>query len=111
MNAVMDVLKSRGLLWLDSKTTQNSVGIVAAASAGVPHVERDVFLDNTQTVESVTAQLAETERIALAKGSAIAIGHPHDATINALKAWVGDMGNRGFVLVPVTEVLKRRSGG
>jgi len=108
MNAVMDVLKSRGLLWLDSKTTQNSAGISAAVAAGVPHVERDVFLDNTQTVEAVMGQLEETEKIARAHGSAIAIGHPHDATIAALWRWMGELDAKGFALAPVTEVLRRR---
>ena len=42
------------------------------------------------------------------KGNAIAIGHPRDATIAALTAWLPTLHAKGFVLVPVTEVVKAR---
>ncbi|MGE4063462.1 MAG: divergent polysaccharide deacetylase family protein [Rhodospirillaceae bacterium] len=110
MDVVMAELKSRGLLWLDSKTVPGSSGTAAAQAAGVPFVERDVFIDNEQTVEAVLAQLAEAEKIALARGTAIAIGHPHDATLAALQRWLPSVRDR-IALVPVTEILRRRTAG
>jgi len=111
MDVVMSELKSRGLLWLDSKTIPGSVGTAAAQAAGVPFIERDVFIDNEQTVPAVLAQLAEAEKIARSRGTAIAIGHPHDATLQALRQWLTGVGTRGVALAPITEVLKRRSSG
>ncbi len=108
MDVVMMELKTRGLLWLDSKTIPGSVGTAAAQAAGVPFVERDVFIDNEQTVEAVLGQLAEAEKIARSRGTAIAIGHPHDATLEALSRWLPGLGPR-IVLVPVTEILRRRA--
>src|SRR3546814_1274726 len=46
MAQVMDVLKGRGLLFLDSLTAGNSVAGQQAARSGVPSAVRDVFLDN-----------------------------------------------------------------
>ena len=109
MAVVMDELKRRGLLWLDSKTIGDTTGPAAAKAAGLPFLERDVFLDNVETVEAVTAQLEILGATAKAHGSAIGIGHPHDATIDALKKWLPGMNARGLVLVPITEVLKRRT--
>ncbi len=109
MNVVMSELKARGLLWLDSKTIQGSAGTAAAQAAGVPFVERDVFIDNEQTVDAVLGQLAEAEKIAKAKGTAIAIGHPHDATLEALMRWLPEAERKGLALVPVTEILRRRT--
>ncbi len=109
MGVVMSELKARGLLWLDSKTIGDTVGPVTAKAAGVPYVERDVFLDNTETVEAVTTQLELLAAAAKKNGSAIAIGHPHDATFAALQKWLPTLQARGIDLVPVTEVLKRRS--
>jgi polysaccharide deacetylase 2 family uncharacterized protein YibQ len=109
MNVVMAELKTRGLLWLDSKTVPGSAGTVAAQAAGVPYVERDVFIDNEQTIAAVLAQLAEAEKIARARGTAIAIGHPHDATLQALSQWLPEAEARGVGLAPVTEILKRRT--
>ncbi len=109
MDVVMAELKTRGLLWLDSKTVPGSAGTAAAQAAGVPFVERDVFIDNEQTVAAVLAQLAEVEKIARSRGTAIAIGHPHDATLQALGQWLPALEERGVALVPVTEILKRRT--
>jgi polysaccharide deacetylase 2 family uncharacterized protein YibQ len=109
MAVVMDELKARGLLWLDSKTIGDSAGPAAAKAAGIPYLERDVFLDNVETVEAVTAQLEELAAIAKAKGTAIGIGHPHDPTFTALRQWLPHLAARGITLVPVTEVLKRRT--
>ena len=108
MAVVMTELKARGLLWLDSKTTAGSAGIDAAKAANVPYVERDVFLDNVDTHDAVVKQLADTLAIAKTRGTAIAIGHPHDTTIAALKQWLPALESQGVSLVPVTEILKRR---
>lgn len=109
MNVVMGELKTRGLLWLDSKTSADSTGTAAARAAGVPTVERDVFIDNEQTVDAVLGQLAELEKIARSRGTAIAIGHPHDATLTALTQWLQTLDDKRIALVPVTEILRRRT--
>ena len=101
MAPVLAELHRRGLLWLDSRTTPNSAGIGLAQELKMPWVGRDVFLDNEETVAAVKAQLAKTEQVAKRQGYAVAIGHPHDATIEALASWLPDVQKRGFVLVPV----------
>ncbi|HYI72266.1 MAG TPA: divergent polysaccharide deacetylase family protein, partial [Skermanella sp.] len=42
------------------------------------------------------------------QGYAIAIGHPHDATVNALVEWLPAVAAKGFALVPVSAILKNR---
>lgn len=110
MDVVMSELKTRGLLWLDSKTTAETTGTAAAQAAGIPYAERDVFIDNVQTEDAVLAQLAEVEKAARAHGTAIAIGHPHDATYAALSRWLPSLPDKGLTLVPVTEIVRRRAG-
>ncbi len=105
MDVVMTELKARGLLFLDSRTVQRSVGVSVAAAHDVPNAGRHVFLDNEISAGEVTHQLAETERIARQGGLAIAIGHPHDVTIAALKACVPTLQRKGFVQVPVSAVV------
>jgi polysaccharide deacetylase 2 family uncharacterized protein YibQ len=108
MAPVIDELKRRGLLFLDSRTTGASVAADAARTASVPYAVRDVFLDNVQTVEAVRAQLAEVEAIARRRGFAVAIGHPHDATVEALEPWLRSLAARGFVQVPISAIVKYR---
>jgi uncharacterized protein len=107
MDVVMAELKARGLLFLDSRTVQRSVGISVADAHDVPSAGRNVFLDNEISAGEVTHQLAETERIARQGGLAIAIGHPHDVTIAALKAWLPTLQSKGFAQVPVSAVVAR----
>jgi polysaccharide deacetylase 2 family uncharacterized protein YibQ len=46
--------------------------------------------------------------VARRQGYAIAIGHPHTWTLDALEAWAPEARKRGFTLVPLTAVLKYR---
>ncbi|WP_247892329.1 divergent polysaccharide deacetylase family protein [Azospirillum sp. Sh1] len=108
---VLAELHRRGLLWLDSRTTPNSAGIGLAKELKMPWVGRDIFLDNEETVAAVKAQLAKTEQVAKRQGYAVAIGHPHDATIEALASWLPDVQKRGFVLVPVSAVVRTHHAG
>ena len=87
MRAVMAELKARSLLFLDSRTTDHSVGDKEAARLGVPFLGRAVFLDNERGQQAAILMLKEAERLALTRGRAIAIGHPHPETLAALSAW------------------------
>jgi polysaccharide deacetylase 2 family uncharacterized protein YibQ len=107
MEQVMAALRRRGLLFIDSRTTAQTVAADEARRQGVPAASRDVFLDNEVDARGIEAQLAETERKARAQGAAIAIGHPHPETVAALRRWIPQARARGFVLVPVTAVVAR----
>lgn len=108
MRVVLDTLKARGVFFLDSRTTGASVGSRLAGELGLPHLERDVFLDNVETHEEVSMRLAELERVARRYGYGIAIGHPHDATLDMLEKWTRTVEERGFVLVPISAVMRVR---
>ncbi|PKU25765.1 divergent polysaccharide deacetylase family protein [Telmatospirillum siberiense] len=108
MQVVMEELQRRGLLFIDSLTTDHSVGLTLAQQLGVPTAARNVFLDNAGDVGAIDAQLAKLEDLARKKGNAIAIGHPRDGTIQALAAWLPTLRAKGLVLVPVSEVVRER---
>jgi polysaccharide deacetylase 2 family uncharacterized protein YibQ len=110
MRLVLQEVKARGLLFIDSRTIADSVGGKVAAELGVPHADRDIFLDNEQEAAAVEQQLARTEEVARKRGYAIAIGHPHHATIAALTRWLPTLERRGFVLVPVSAIVRRAGG-
>ncbi|WP_374652685.1 divergent polysaccharide deacetylase family protein [Dongia sp.] len=110
MSIVLEEARKRGLLFLDSKTIAGSVGDSLAARMGVTHIARDVFLDDDMSETAVARQLAEAERIARKQGYAVAIGHPHPATIAVLKRWLPEAKRRGFAIVPLTTIVKKREG-
>jgi polysaccharide deacetylase 2 family uncharacterized protein YibQ len=108
LRPIMAEIKDRGLWFLDSRTIGSSVAGKLAAELDIPYVTRDVFLDNVNDVTAIKKQLQILESIAVNKGYAVAIGHPHDATIAALKSWLPDVQKRGFDVVPLSEVIAYR---
>ncbi len=111
MRVVMEEMHRRGLLFLDSVTTEKSVAPDLAQSYAVPFAARNVFLDNDSSLAAVRAQLSKLEAHARKHGAAIAIGHPRDATIEALAGWLPGLEARGFVLVPLTAIVRERWAG
>lgn len=108
MRTVMTELKARGLLFLDSRTTRESVAVRIARDLGVPHAERNVFLDNEVAPEAVRARLAELEQVARQDGFAVGIGHLHDVTLAELARWLPEVEGRGFALVPISAIVRRQ---
>jgi uncharacterized protein len=109
MAVVMEEIKARGLLFLDSVTIGRTVGSATAAPLRVPFAERNVFLDDEPTVAGVSRQIAVLEQVARRHGSAIAIGHPHEATLSILARWLPNAAARGVAVVPLTSVVRRQS--
>ena len=102
MRDVIDVVQKHGdLFFVDSKTSSTSVAAQVAAAAGVPNASRDVFLDNKEDVAYSEAQLMQAAEIAKRTGSAIAIGHPRQTTLDAVRNLIPKLQAEGieFVLV------------
>ena len=110
METALRQLKARGLLFLDSRTTAQSVGDQLAHELGVPSVARHVFLDDDESLDAVRRKLADTEAVARRQGFVVAIGHPHEATIRALAEWLPTVAGKGFALAPLSAVLRKRNG-
>ena len=110
MEIVMLELKRRGLLFLDSRTSDKTVGASIAHSNKVPFTQRNIFLDNVATVPAINKQLQAMELLAIQNGYVVAIAHPRDATIQALSQWLPVMAERGFVQVPISTIVAEQQG-
>lgn len=107
MVVVMKEIKTRGLLFLDSRTSIGSRGVALARRLGVPHARRHIFLDDTLDAAAVRARLAEIEAVATQAGYVVAIGHPHKVTLDALAEWLPEVVKRGFQLVPISAIVRK----
>ncbi len=105
---ILAELHRRGLLFVDSVTIPTSVGSELAAAINMPHTQRNVFLDNEMTSAAVHASLMRLEQLARQTGTAVAIGHPHDVTLDAVAAWLPTLAAKGLVLAPVSAVVRAR---
>jgi polysaccharide deacetylase 2 family uncharacterized protein YibQ len=107
MRPVLEELKRRGLLFVDSRTSPRTVGPSIARGLGLPFVGRDVFLDHEDDSAAIRARLRDAEGIARRQGYAVAIGHPRERTLAALKEWLPTVAERGLVLVPISAIVYR----
>lgn len=105
MQAVMEVLRRRGLFFVDSKTSPRSVGLNEARRAGLPTIGRDIFLDNQATTEAVRFQLRKLIRLARERGQAVAICHPYPQTLEALRLEAPAFREMGVEVVPVSQLI------
>ena len=110
METVLRQLKPRGLMFLDSRTTKDSVGDQTAQELGVPGIVRHVVLDDDESLDAVRRKLADAEAVARRQGFVVAIGHPHEATLQALAEWLPTVQGKGLALAPATAVLRKRNG-
>lgn len=85
MDKLFRALKNHNLLFLDSRTTVNTKAKAIAIKYNMPLFSRDVFLDNSYKEQDIKKQLLEAVRIAKLQGFAIAICHPHSATLKVLR--------------------------
>ena len=88
MQKVMQALARYDLYFLDSMTIGNSQAMRAASGTGVKVIKRKVFLDDTQNEGDIRRQFNRAVELARRNGSAIAIGHPHPATVRVLQQMV-----------------------
>ncbi len=85
MRELYILLKSEGFVFVDSYTIATSKVKQIAFEEGDRYIKRDIFIDNRQTIGYIHTQLRKAVAIAQKRGYAIAIGHPHPKTIEALR--------------------------
>ena len=106
MDELMPVLRDAGVFYVDSRTTAETVAYDTAKRDGVKTAFRNVpFLDDVQNKAAVKRQLQIAIRGAKEKGEAIAIGHPHTVTLDALREMLPEAKKQGVRLVLVSDVV------
>lgn len=84
MNRLIYALKQKNIYFIDSRTTAQTKAPKVLKNFGLKYLSRDVFLDHHMEKEYVLKQIKQAIKVAKRHGSAIAIGHPHKNTLQAL---------------------------
>ena len=106
MDLIMGHVKAKGLYFVDSMTTDRSMGEAVARRHQVRFKKRHVFIDNFPDIDSKKKALWELIRIALAEGEAVGIGHVRDGTAEAISAMLPEFEKAGIELVTVSELFE-----
>jgi len=85
MDKLFRALKKYNFIFVDSKTSINSVAKELSVKYKIPYIVRDIFLDNDKNFTYIQNQLKLAIKTAKKQGYAIAIGHPYDITFQVLK--------------------------
>ena len=105
MDEVCAFLGKRGLFFLDSRTTAQTVAEREAARLGLPHAKRDVFLDDQVEPKAILKQLDRALSLAKKQGYAVAIGHFKAVTLDTLLKAIPKIQEEGVQLVYLSEVV------
>lgn len=104
MYQIFSVLKHRGLFFIDSRTTSDSLCKPSARLFQLPFAERDVFIDHYPKSDFIRKQVKELIRIARLNGEAVGILHPHSTTYRILQEMLPDLRNQ-VQLVPASKIV------
>ena len=106
LKVVFSELKRRGLFFLDSRTTPQTLGLQIAQSVGLKAMERSLFIDHSLNEEKIKQKIKRLIQVSLLNGKAIGIGHPHPSTLKSLKEMIPQIREKGIEIVPLSEVIK-----
>ncbi len=106
LSTVIQDIAKRGLLYLDDGTSARSKADNVAAQQGAPFAAADLLIDASQDRGAILKKLDELERIARAKGTAIATGSAFDVTVEAVTSWANEAKARGIEIVPVSALVR-----
>ena len=104
MKVVLAELKTRGLYFIDSRTSAGSVAFNVAKKIALRTACRDIFLDNDLSDNALKIQMERLLSLARYKGWAIGIGHPHKKTLKLLKRFQSTLNNEAEV-VPISNLV------
>jgi hypothetical protein len=103
MMVFLGELKRKGLFFVDSRTSSNTIGKSLARQMGVPTVERNVFLDHDLQLEALRLQMDRLLGLSRTLGAGVGIAHPHRETLELLREYLPKL-RREYEIVPVSDL-------
>jgi polysaccharide deacetylase 2 family uncharacterized protein YibQ len=99
---VFEELKKRGLLFIDARTSEQSVAGALAQSMALPRVVADDTLDADASRDAIDRRLAGLEEQARRGGAALGVGFAYPVTLERVAVWARTLEGKGFVLAPAS---------
>jgi polysaccharide deacetylase 2 family uncharacterized protein YibQ len=109
LRPVFQVLKERGLLYLDNRPADGYVAARLARKMELAHAVNSRLIDEGHASRpTIDARLAQIERVALTEQAAVAMARPFPVTLERLSTWLTELDAENFQLVPLTAVVNRQ---
>jgi hypothetical protein len=108
MMPVLEGLKERGLMIVDSRGSSRSIATELASSIQLPRAFNNRFLDAMPAIAAIDRALADLQTVAQDQRVAIGVARPLPVTIDRIQRWAGTLEARGIVLAPVSAIADRQ---
>ena len=111
VSCVMELVKEKGLYFVDSRTSKKSVCKQVADDLGIKFTSRNVFLEHTSKAkDEIEKQLTLAGDMAIKNGYAVVIGHVGSeggkVTAEAIRDMIPVLEQRGIKFVFVSDLFK-----
>jgi polysaccharide deacetylase 2 family uncharacterized protein YibQ len=104
LSVLWPALRRRGLFFLDSRTTAESVAEASARSSGVPSMSRHVFLDHDLRREAMEVALQAAANRARSE-PIVVICHPSATVVEVLEEQLPRLHATGIGVYPLSELV------
>lgn len=105
---ILEGLKQRGLMFVDSRATSRSIATELASSIQLPRAFNNAFIDATPSIDAIDRALARLEATARQQRYAVGIARPLPVTLDRLTRWAGTLEGKGIMLAPVSAIADRQ---
>ena len=106
MTPVLNAIKQRGLLYLDSNSSPRSVSATVAARLNLISAKATLTLDERASRTEIDRKFAELEQRAKREGRAIGIASPYPVSLERIANWVRQIEARGTAIAPVSALAR-----
>ena len=106
MQVVLERIKTEGLYFVDSRTAGSAKGYEVAQKLGIPSGARNIFLDHVPRPDEIAKQFDLLVKVAKRQGYAIAIGHPHTATLQVLRKKLPTLRKLNVAVIPPSSLVQ-----
>jgi polysaccharide deacetylase 2 family uncharacterized protein YibQ len=109
LRSFLDVIKKRGLMFLEGAVNPNTLAPKIAKELGLPYAVTNIVLDLIPTKSEIDVRLAELEKVLAKKPAAVAIAGGYPSSIERIAAWTTDLQAKNLVLAPLSALANKQS--
>lgn len=99
-DTVLNILKTRGLAFIDDGVAKTRKGAYARASA-------DRIVDSQLNPDAITRELSGLEQTAKVKGTALGMAFSYPVSVETAARWAATLPQKGLTLAPASAIAKR----
>ncbi|CAN0540387.1 unnamed protein product, partial [Laminaria digitata] len=106
MTPVLNAIKQRGLLYLDSNSSPRSVSAAVATRINLVSAKATLTLDERASRTEIDRRFGELEQRAKRERRAIGIASPYPVSLERIASWVRQLEARGVAVAPVSALTQ-----